>query len=173
MMKKSLLIVSALLFSSSCMAEQWYVDGGLGFISMDGGGDKISPTNLYVRGGYNINSTFDVGIESSVTVSPDQIAIVPGVDVDLDIDIGTIYIRAGMPVGENTRIYGQIGSSNTTFTASAGSVSVSDDESDTMLGFGADIGLSDSLYLALNYSQYYSDQGDTITGINVGIGTRF
>lgn len=168
MKKKSLLICSAMLLSSSCMAADWYVDGGLGAVTLDDGVDEVSPTNIYIRGGYIINENFDIGIESNVTVSPDEIS-----SVDFDVDIGTIYVRAGLPVGENNRVYAQIGSSNSELTGSAGGFSVSVDDRDTMLGFGADIGLSESLYLALNYSIYNNNDGVDVTGLNVGIGTRF
>ena len=161
-----------MLLSTSCLAEEWYVDGGFGFITFDDGVDEISPTNIYIRGGYIINSNFNVGIEANVTASPDQISGYPG--VDLDVDVGTIYVRAGAPVGENNMVYGQIGSSNTTLTASSGNIAVSADDTDMMIGFGAEIGLgSGSTYLAINYSIYNNNDGVDVTGFNLGVGARF
>ena len=172
MKKNGFLICLALLFSSSCLAEEWYVDGGFGFVNFDDGVDELSPTNIYIRGGYIINPNFNIGIEANVTVSPDQIPGAPG--VDFDVDIGTIYVRAGAPVGENSMVYGQLGSSNTTLTASSGGYSLSADDRDMMLGFGAEIGLgNDSMYLAINYSIYNNNDGVDVTGFNLGIGSRF
>ncbi|MCW8922175.1 MAG: porin family protein [Gammaproteobacteria bacterium] len=172
-MKTNIFVVCiVMLFSSSCLAEDWYVDGGLGFVSFDDGVDEISPTNIYIRAGYIINPNFNVGIEASVTADSDQLAWAPG--VDFDVDVGTIYVRAGAPVGENNMVYAQIGSSNTTLTASAGGLSISGDDRDMMMGFGADIGLGDdSLYLAINYSIYNNNDGVDVTGFNLGIGARF
>ena len=159
------------MFSSPALAEDWYVDGGLGFINFDDGVDELSPTNIYIRGGYIINSNFNVGIEANVTISPDQ---VPGSPVDFSVDMGTIYVRAGAPVSDTVRIYAQIGSTNTTLTGEYGGWSLSTDDSDMMLGFGADIDLgSGSTYLAVNYSIYNNNEGVDVTGFNLGIGARF
>lgn len=171
MKKNNLLLCFAMLFSTSSWAENWYVDGGLGFVTFDDGVDKLSPTNIYIRGGYIINPNFNIGIESNVTASPDQI---PGFPVDFDVDIGTIYIRAGAPVSNTVRLYGQLGSSTTTLTGESGGISVSTDDSDIMMGFGAEVDLGrGSTYLAINYSIYYDDDGVDVTGFNLGVGARF
>jgi hypothetical protein len=133
--------------------------------------DKLSPTNIYVRGGYIINPYFNVGIEANVTISPDQ---VPGTPVDFSVDVGTLYVRAGAPVSDSVRIYAQIGSSNTTLTGEYGGLSLSADDSDMMMGFGADIDFgTGSTYLAVNYSIYNNNDGVDVTGFNLGIGARF
>jgi len=171
MRKNIFILCTAIMFSSPALAEDWYVDGGLGFINFDDGVDELSPTNIYIRGGYIINSNFNVGIEANVTISPDQ---VPGSPVDFSVDMGTIYVRAGAPVSDTVRIYAQIGSTNTTLTGEYGGWSLSTDDSDMMLGFGADIDLgSGSTYLAVNYSIYNNNEGVDVTGFNLGIGARF
>ena len=163
---------TVLLFSTSTFAENWYIDGGAGFVKLDDGTDTISPTNIYLRGGYKINQYFDVGLESSTTVSSDQLASLPG--VDFDIDVVTFYVRGGLPVNESIWIYAQLGRSNTELTAEFQGVQVSEDDNDTMYGLGAEIDLGlRSTYLALNYSAYNNNDGVDVTAFNLGIGVRF
>lgn len=172
MKKIFLLFFVAMLSNTSAVAGNWYIDGGLGFISFDDGSDTISPTNIYFRGGYMINQNFSIGIESSVTISPDQVAGAPG--VDFDVNVGTFFIRAGAPVSDNVMVYGQIGSSNTELTGSFGPASVSVDDTDTMIGFGANIGIgAETTYIAINYSIYNDNDGVDASALNLGIGTRF
>ena len=172
-MKKYILIFTLTsLFSTVTYAQNWYVDGGAGFIKFDDGIDSISPTNIYVRGGYQINQYFNVGLESSVTVSSDQIPDLPG--VDFDIDVVTFYVRAGAPISENIWVYGQLGRANTELTAEFQGLEFSEDDDDTMYGFGAEIDLgSKATYLALNYSVYNNNDGVDVTAFNLGLGLRF
>ena len=172
MKKNIVLFCLVMVFSSPALAENWYIDGGLGFVNFDDGVDEISPTNIYVRGGYIISENFNIGLEASVTADPDQIDSFPS--VDFDVDIVTFYLRAGGFVSDNVWLYGQVGSSNTELTGESGGFSVSADDTDFMYGFGAEIGLgSGSTYLALNYSIYNDNDGVDVTGINLGIGARF
>jgi len=172
-MKKNILLLSAaLLFSTSTFAENWYIDGGAGFIKLDDGIESISPTNIYLRGGYQFNQYFNIGLESSTTVSSDQLASLPG--VDFDIDVVTFYVRGGLPVNESIWIYAQLGRSNTELTAEFQGLQVSEDNNDTMYGLGAEIDLGlKSTYLALNYSAYNNNDGVDVTAFNLGIGVRF
>ena len=172
-MKKYLILFAmALLFNAPVHAQNWYVDGGLGLVEFDDGTDKISPTNLYIRGGYQFNQYFNVGLESSATVNSDEIDSLPG--VEFDVDAVTLYVRGGVPVGESVWLYGQIGRTNTELTAEYQGVEISEDDNDTMIGFGADIKLgSSNTYLALNYSRYNDNDGVDVTGLNLGIGVRF
>ena len=162
MKKNILLFCLVMMFSSSGLAEDWYIDGGLGFVNFDDGVDELSPTNVYVRGGYIFNKNFNVGLEASVTADSDQIDSAPS--VDFDVDIVTLYLRGGAFVSDNVWLYGQVGSSNTELTGEAGGFSVSVDDTYVMFGFGAEIGLGrGSTYLALNYSIYNDNDGVDVT----------
>ena len=175
--KYCLILIAASLSSASVSAEQWtpnrwYIDGGLGAVKFDDGYDQVTPTNIYIRGGYFINQNFNIGLESNVTISPDQIAFAPG--VDYSVNIGTFYFRAGAPVSDNVVMYAQIGSSNTELSAEYKGTKVSSSDRDSMLGVGAEIGFgTGSMYTAINYSKYNNNSGVNVSGFNIGIGTRF
>jgi hypothetical protein len=175
--KYYLILVAASLSSASVSAEQWtpnqwYIDGGLGSVNFNDGYDQVTPKNIYVRGGYFINQNFNIGLESNVTISPDQVAYAPG--IDYSVNIGTIYFRAGAPVSDNVVLYGQIGSSNTELSGEYSSVKVTASDRDTMLGVGAEIGFgASSTYAAINYSKYNNNSGVDVSGLTFGIGTRF
>ena len=173
MNKKHIALFSAaMMFSTSVFCQNWYIDGGAGFVNFDDGVDEISPTNLYLRGGYRFNPYFSIGLESSVTVSPDQLPSVP--DVDLSVSAVTFFLRGGVPVGESVLIYGQIGRTNTELTAEYQGLEISEDDNDTSLGFGAEIDIGNSpAYVALNYTLYNNNDGVDVTGLNIGVGARF
>jgi len=172
MKTKTLLLATTFLFSTSTIAENWYFGGGLGSMKLDDGVDTLSPKNLYLRGGYAFNENFEIGLESSSTISSDQLSEAP--DVDFDVDAVTFYLRLGMPVSEGIKVYGQVGRSNTEITAEFNGFEVSDDDNDMMYGLGAEIDLGDnSTYIALNYSNYYDDDNFDISAFNIGIGFRF
>jgi hypothetical protein len=173
-MNKNISILAlTLFFSASIYAQNWYFDGGFSLIKFtDAADESISPSNIYMRGGYQINQYFNVGLESSATISPDQIPSLP--DVDLDVDAVTGYLRGGVPVNDSIWLYGQIGRTRTSLTAEGQGNEVSEDDSDTMFGFGAEIDLgSKSTYLALNYSIYNNNDGVDVNAFNLGIGLRF
>ncbi len=174
MKKNILLFCFAVVFSSSSLAEKWYIDGGLGFVTYDESGfEEASPTNIYFRGGYKLNKNFDIGLEVNVTADSDSVNLGP-VTADVDVDIVTFYARGGTFVSDNVWLYGQVGSSNTEVTVETLGFSFSEDDTDLMFGFGADIGIgSGSTYVALNYSIYNGNNGIDVTGFNLGIGTRF
>jgi len=162
----------ALLLNTPAFAQNWYVDGGVGFVKFDDGSDSISPTNLYIRGGYQFNQYFNAGLESNVTIASDSVDYAP--DVEFDVDTFTLYIRGGVPVSEGVWLYGQIGRTNTELTAEYLGTEISDDDNDTMFGFGAEIDVgSGNTYLSLNYSMYNNNDGVDVTGINLGFGARF
>lgn len=175
--KYGLFLIAASLISTSVSAEQWtprqwYIEGGLGTVKFNDSVDEITPTNIYVRGGYFLNENFNIGLESNVTISPDQVSYAPG--IDFSVNIGTVYIRAGAPVNDNVVLYGQFGSSNTELSAESGGSKYTTSDRDTMLGIGAEIGFgAGSTYMAINYSQYNNNDGVKVTGLNLGIGTRF
>ncbi len=175
--KYCLVLIAASLSSTSVFAEQWtpnhwYIDGGLGSVKFDDGYDQVKPTNIYVRGGYFINQNFNIGLESNVTISPDQLDWAPG--VDFSVNIGTLYFRAGAPVSDNVMMYAQIGSSNTELSAKYNGVKTTQSDRDTMLGVGAEIGFGTGpMYAAINYSKYNNNSGVDVSGFTFGIGTRF
>lgn len=172
MHKNITMLALLLLCGTPVQAQNWYVDGGLGFVNFDDGVDEVSPTNVYIRGGYQINRYFNLGLEATVTVSPDQIAAAP--DVDFGVNAVTLYARGGIPVGESIFLYAQIGRTNTELQAEYLGVEFTTDDNDTSYGFGADIDIgSRTTYLALNYSMYNNNDGVDVTAFNLGLGVRF
>ena len=172
-MKKFILIISiSLFFCSPASARDWYIDGGVGILEFDDSSDAVSPTNLYFRGGYQFNKYFNIGLESNFTVSPDQAAVAPG--VDFEVDTLTFYGRAGVPVNRYLWVYGQLGRTNTELSKSSSGGSNSEDNNDTMYGFGAEVyPFNKPVYIALNYSSYNDNGGVNVTALNLGVGYRF
>lgn len=164
MKKNSLFLIITLIFSSTAFARNWYADGGLGLMNFDDGNASISPTNIYLRGGYQLNKYLNFGLETNFTLSPDQVS-----NVDANVDTLTAYARGGTPVNKYLWVYGQLGVTNTRFSAGN-----SKNNSDLMYGFGAEIyPVNKPVYIALNYSNYFDNGIAEVTALNLGVGYRF
>ena len=168
MNKKLLLILLGSAISMNSYAEGWFIGGGAGFVTFDDSVDKVSPLNAYAKGGFAFNQYFDAGLEASVTLIPDEVY-----SVDFDVNIVTIFMRVGAPVNDTTKIYAQIGNSNTEVTGTYGGYSLSVDDSDTSMAFGVQIDFgSNNTYFDINYSSYFDDSGAEATAFNIGVGAR-
>jgi len=173
MKKAAGLILLGSLISGQAMAEGWYAGVGMGFVTFDDGYDTINPANLVLRGGYEINDYFDLGMESSVTIISDELDGFRS--VDLDVNIFTIYARLKAPVNENFKLYAQIGQSNTELEASNNYATVSTDDDDTSIAFGAEFNVGDNKrnYIDLNFASYYDEYDIESSGVNIVYVFRF
>lgn len=166
-------LFSAPLSAAQWNSQQWYFDGGVGLINFNGNNKDISPINMYVRGGVMLNRYFNIGAETSFSVSADEASYAPGVDFTLSAE--TAYLRAGVPLGKHVMVYAQAGYSRTELGADGGTgPTYSSKDDGTQLGLGTEIGFgNNTTYLAINYSQYYDNAGVKVIAYNLGVGSRF
>lgn len=172
-MKKIIsLLTLSFLFSSTASALNWYADAGFGFISFDDGTNKVSPTNIYLRGGYQLNKYFNFGLETSYTISDDSSSAAPG--VDFESDIVTLYFRGGFPVHRKVWLFGQLGHAQTKLTQKSSGGSDTNSNTDLMYGIGAEIyPWKKPAYVSLGYTSYNNNGDAEVTAFTLGMGYRF
>jgi opacity protein-like surface antigen len=181
-MKKVFLFIGTigLFFSISALAEEDgtrapgagpnYAFGG-GFLTFDDGQDTISPTQLVARIGYDINENFGVGGEIGFSLLKDSIG-----NVDFDVTTTFLYLKGGIPIQEDAKIYAMIGSTNTKLTGSASvggiTASASADDNDTGFGFGFEKSFGRNGF-AVDYVKYNDNEGVDVHSINLLYTGRF
>lgn len=175
---KSIFIVgvTSSLVSPVIAENQYYAGGGLAFLdySEHGIGDDASLNALYGRLGMNFNENFSGEIRAGFGVGDDSVDVY-GIDVDVELDnFFGAYVRGGIPAAESFFPYAVLGYTRSEVTASiSGYGSESESESDVSFGVGADVKVSDNLYLNVEYMNYLDKDGAEIDGFSISAVTNF
>lgn len=176
------------LSTNSAVADQsGGLYGGVQFASFDvsdvtvGGAtipEDFSPTGLIFRLGNNVNENFSVEGRLGLGLSDDTITVSDGIDtVSLSIELDTligVYGVGHVILSESSSVYGLIGITKVDGTLSAslsggGSGSLSDDETGLSFGVGADIGLSNTVALNIEYIQYLNKSAFDVSALAFGV----
>ncbi len=133
-----------------------YASAGLGVID-------ASPVKLGVatfRVGANFTPVFGVEAEGSLGVSGDKIL---GVDVDLNSEYGA-FVTLRHAIGEKGSLIGRVGYASAEIEASAGPVSVTDDQSGMAFGLGVQGEIGSNSAIRLDWTRYnFDEDADAIT----------
>lgn len=151
---KSILIAAAaaaalLAAPAFAQAQDVYASAGIGVVDS-------SPIKLGVatfRVGANFTPIFGVEAEGSFGVSGDKIA---GVEYDMNSEYGA-FLTLRHAVSENGTLIGRIGYASAEVEASAGPISISDDQSGAAYGIGIQGQIGDSSAIRLDWTRYSLD----------------
>jgi len=83
------------------------------------------------------------------------------------------YIKARTDIGPNAQVFGRLGFTQGTATASVPSYAVSGSDSGLSYGVGAQFDFASKTYVIIDYMSYYSNSGVSASGISGGIGIKF
>jgi len=134
------------------------------------GFDEVKPTMLVGKYGKYINSVFSMEGRLGLGLQDDSIKYF-GTELTLDIDslIG-VYGIGNVNLNESSSVYGLIGFTRAEATVSAsGFGSDSSSESGLSFGVGANLGVSDSVSLNLEYTQYLNKSDFDLSAIALGV----
>jgi len=140
----------------------------IGTYSEDGF-DDVNPTALVGRFGKYFNDNFALEGRLGIGIQDDSINIF-GTDVTLEIDtILGIYGIGHFNLNETSSVYGLLGLTRAEATVSAsGFGSDSDDETGLSFGVGADIGVSETVALNIEYTQYLNKSDFDFSALSFG-----
>lgn len=144
------------------------VQYAIGTYSEDGF-DDINPTALVGRFGKYFNDNFALEGRLGIGVQDDSINIF-GTDVSLEIDtmLG-IYGIGHLNLNETSSVYGLVGLTRAEATVSIpGFGSESNDDTGLSFGVGANIGVSNTVALNVEYTQYLNKSDFDFSALSFG-----
>ncbi|MCP3848753.1 MAG: hypothetical protein GY694_00740, partial [Gammaproteobacteria bacterium] len=97
-------LLCVLPLSASQAETSWFFGGGGGLMTLDDSADKIGPTNIFFRGGLSLSEHIDIGIERSISLIEDELS-----SVDFGVNTTFIFVKANLPVSEDTTLYLMMG----------------------------------------------------------------
>ena len=182
----ALVLSSAMLSSPALSAAQGDRYFGLQYssITFELFGEDWEPTALIGRYGKYIDDNFaiegrlGIGVDSdTLSINNDPIVGNASVEIEMDTLIG-IYGVGSHDINKNSSIYALIGITNGEATinvksSTLGSASDSDSETDLSYGVGANIGISDTAGINLEYISYISKTDFDVTAVNFGFVFKF
>lgn len=172
-MKKIAVAIAIIVgFSGSVQAQEVYYGVSISVIDYAEIGETATLNAITARLGTNFNENFSGEIRAGFGVGDDTVDF--GIDVDIELDtMYGAYLRGGIPVNDSFFPYVVVGYTRGEVTASVGSESVSNSESDTSFGVGADFTISDNASINFEYMNYLDKNGAEIDGFSIGFTSRF
>ena len=144
---------------------------GLGTYSEDGF-DDANPNALVGRYGKFVNDNFAIEGRIGFGVGDDSVNDPTVGDIAIEIDsLLGVYGVGHVAINDSSSVYGLLGFSRGELTATATDfgISISDDDTGLSFGVGSNIGLSDTLALNIEYTQYLSESTYDFTAIGLGV----
>jgi hypothetical protein len=134
----------------------------------DAGGRDADVTALQFKFGSWLNNenTFAFEFRAALGLDDDKIR---GTEVEIDRYYGT-YLRGQFPKDFVVRPYGLLGLTRVETTEKPGG---SENYNDLSLGIGAEMDITKSLFVSLEYLRVIDRSGDEISNLGLGIGGRF
>lgn len=124
---------------------------------------------LFLRGGYQINQYLAVEARLGEGVQEDKIY---GVKLEIEEMYGA-YAKVGLPTDVGLYPYALIGMTHAKLKASVPGDSATSTDSDISYGIGADYWFNKQLSAGLEYANFYDKDGDTISGLTLGVNYKF
>lgn len=149
----------------------FYVGGGYTFAAIESDDVDVDADLglLFLRGGYQINQYLAVEARLGEGVQDDKIQ---GVKLEVEEVYGA-YAKVGLPTGVGLYPYALLGMTHAKLKASVPGASATSTDSDISYGIGADYWFNKQLSAGLEYANLYDKEGDTISGLTLGINYKF
>ncbi len=144
--------------------SQWFFGGGGGLVTLDNDTDIIDTGNVFLRGGFALNTYLDIGAEVGFTLLSDDIN-----NVDNDVQTLFVFLKGNLPVSDDTSLYLLLGVSNVKLTEGIANSAEELDDDGTGIGIGVQLRNTGSSYFTVDYTSYYDD--DEFDDVNVDVTT--
>lgn len=173
LIKVSFLIASMGL-SSAALANDMYFGGGFAATKYtETGIDEDASLNVLLgKFGTKFNDNFAAEARIGFGLGDDTIDVF-GYDATVKLkNFYGVYLKAGIPVSDTFYPYAVLGYTRGEIEASVMGFTVSESESDTSFGLGADFNF-DSFTLNVEYLNYLDKDEAEISGISIGFSKSF
>jgi outer membrane immunogenic protein len=157
-MKKFLAAASAVTLMAVAAPAFAQIDGTIGYSKLDADGVDLGAVTG--RLAWTANDIFGVEGEVHVGIDDDR-QVVGGVATDVELKhAAAIYGTAGVPLGENGRVFGRVGYGTQKFEARAAGVTASDSDESFNYGVGAQFFLDGVNGIRGDFTKHDFDGGD-------------
>lgn len=169
----ALILSSGLLVSLGAQAVEpgYYLGGGYAPLTLDSN-DVSSNAHLdalFVRGGVQFNENLAAEVRIGTGIQDDR---VDGTKVELE-DMYGIYLKAGLPTTVGLYPYALLGATHAKIKLSNNGLHSSTSDSDISYGLGIEYEINYAATAGLEWANLYDKNGDTITGVTLGLNFRF
>jgi opacity protein-like surface antigen len=177
-MKKtlSLVLFTAISISTVATAQESYVGANFQLGTYEEDGISTSPKLIELKAGYYVTETVALEGRFGFTLSP-GVLDAGGLDIEVGASSISGFVKGGMPVSATTNLYGLLGITSGTLTASALGVSLSEKRSGLSYGFGIETSVQEGLNLQAEYVSYLRGEEFgyewSYSGINIGLSKSF
>jgi opacity protein-like surface antigen len=174
----SLLTLTCLAaLSTPAYAEQTQGYYGIGYHMgsyENTGVPEANPDAITFRAGGYLNQVIALEARLALGITDDTVRnnINNPVDIELDTAL-SVFIKADVPMTPFVNAYGLLGFTQGEVEASAGGLTVSEDETGLSYGLGIEGEINRRTSLSAEYVLYLNEDAFEYTGINFGITTRF
>lgn len=164
------LALSLLLPSAANAGGYIGLDGSSIGIGGNDGSEELNPLGFRGRLGLPVGQSLD--IEAHLGFGGEE--NVAGVD-EFGTGFAGVYLKAYIPVGERSALYGLAGGSTVQITRTLNGRETSEEHSGFSYGFGLETELTQRLDLTADWMRYASeqDQFDEVSAVNVGLKLYF
>ena len=166
-------------FLPFAQAENWYAETFIAGVLGNDDGGRLTPNSTAVssiglRGGYKLNPNLSLEVEGQRGLDGDENRLVLGLTGDIDLNAAyALYGKYSLPVSERISVHARAGLASTEYRAELESgLKFKENSQGFAIGVGTELGLTDTLYLRGDVTQYDTDARDS-TAISVGAGVRF
>jgi opacity protein-like surface antigen len=149
----------------------FYVGGGYSFTRIESNDVDVDADLgvLFLRGGFQLNQYVALEARLGEGVQDEKIH---GVKLEIQ-DVYGGYVKVGLPTDVGLYPYALLGMTHAKLKASVPGNSASSSDSDVSYGVGVDYWFDQKLSAGLEFANFYDKDGDTISGITLGLNYKF
>ena len=159
------LLAAALAVSLTAVAAPAFaqsVDGSIGYSKVDADGLDLGAVTARLT--WNFNDVLGIEGEGSIGVDDDRVSFAgpPATNVDVELKhTAAIYGVAGVPFGENGRLFARVGYGTQKIEASSAGVAIDGSEESVNYGVGAQFFFDGANGIRADYTKHdFNDSGD-------------
>lgn len=174
-MKKNIAITSICLFLgtlsqiASAEEKKSYVEIGAGSVAYEEAGWRLVPKIVKLTAGTKIVDHLAIEAMGAFGAAD---STVEGITLKVDSMLG-LYLKPYFNLGDSVELYGKLGYTRLSGTASGIGGSISAHDSGFSYGAGGAFKFDDTYSVFLDYMQYYDKNGVTVRGATGGLRIAF
>lgn len=151
--------------------------GELGYLALkykeDGGGASASPKLVRIMVGKEIDANWALEGMAAFTASKGSLNGGGISNAELSGSGYGVFVKPKLEIAKDTEVFGRVGYVHTSLELSAPGGSASASRNKAAYGIGLQTKFTKDIYGQIDYMKYGRDEGWTVDGITLSVGSRF